>query len=130
MYAMDDKVPIMASVCTGAAVLSKCGFLDGLPATTNHSAFSSIEAHYGPSRSGSKYLGSTVPQLGSERSIVGLFVGAVRLALDVVLAGRPIPVRGSFAQPHEGVSASVTELPHFTLDPAREVSGYILCALI
>lgn len=48
MRAMDDKVPIMASVCRGAAVLAKCGFLDGLPATTNHSAFSWIEAHYGP----------------------------------------------------------------------------------
>lgn len=48
MRAMDDKVPIMASVCTGAAVLAKCGFLDGLPATTNHSAFAWIEAHYGP----------------------------------------------------------------------------------
>ena len=39
MRAMDKKVRIMASVCTGAAVLAKCGFLDGLPAATNHSAF-------------------------------------------------------------------------------------------
>ena len=31
MHAMDKKVRIMASVCTGAAVLAKCGFLDGLP---------------------------------------------------------------------------------------------------
>jgi len=39
MHAMDKKVRIMASVCTGAAVLAKCGFLDGLPAATNHAAF-------------------------------------------------------------------------------------------
>jgi transcriptional regulator GlxA family with amidase domain len=45
---MDERVPIMASVCIGAAVLAKGGFLDGLPATTNHSAFDWIQAHYGP----------------------------------------------------------------------------------
>ena len=45
---MDERVPIMASVCTGAAVLAKAGFLDGKPATTNHSAFDWIQAHYGP----------------------------------------------------------------------------------
>jgi putative intracellular protease/amidase len=39
MHAMDKKVRIVASVCTGAAVLAKCGFLDGLPAATNHAAF-------------------------------------------------------------------------------------------
>lgn len=39
MRAMDKKTPIMASVCTGAAVLARCGLLDGLPAATNHSAF-------------------------------------------------------------------------------------------
>jgi transcriptional regulator GlxA family with amidase domain len=39
MRAMDKKVRIMASVCTGAAVLAKCGFLNGLPAATNHAAF-------------------------------------------------------------------------------------------
>jgi putative intracellular protease/amidase len=39
MRAMDGKVRIMASVCTGAAVFAKCGFLDGLPAATNHGAF-------------------------------------------------------------------------------------------
>ena len=31
--AMDKKVHIMASVCTGAAVLAKCGLLDGLPSS-------------------------------------------------------------------------------------------------
>jgi transcriptional regulator GlxA family with amidase domain len=45
---IDERVPIMASVCTGAAVLAKAGFLDGKPATTNHSAFDWIQAHYGP----------------------------------------------------------------------------------
>jgi putative intracellular protease/amidase len=40
MRAMDKRVRIMASVCTGAAVLARCGFLDGLPPppTTAHSA--------------------------------------------------------------------------------------------
>lgn len=47
MRAMDAKVSIMASVCTGAAVLAKCDFLDGLPAATNHQAFSWV-AGFGP----------------------------------------------------------------------------------
>lgn len=47
MGAMDRKVGIMASVCTGAAVLAKCGFLDGLPAATNHASFDTV-ASYGP----------------------------------------------------------------------------------
>ena len=45
--AMDMRVRIMASVCTGAAVLAKCGFFDGRPAATNHAAFSYV-AKYGP----------------------------------------------------------------------------------
>jgi transcriptional regulator GlxA family with amidase domain len=45
MRAMDKKVSIMASVCTGAAVLAKCGFLDGLPAATNHSVFGWVAEH-------------------------------------------------------------------------------------
>ena len=48
MREMNEKVPIMASVCTGAALLAKCGLLDGVPATTNHSAFAWVQAHYGP----------------------------------------------------------------------------------
>ena len=36
---MDKKVRIMASVCTGAAVLATAGLLDGLPAATNHGVF-------------------------------------------------------------------------------------------
>ena len=45
MRAMDAKVLITASVCTGAAVLAKCGFLDGLPAATNHAAFDWVAGH-------------------------------------------------------------------------------------
>lgn len=45
--AMNAKVQIMASVCTGAAVLAKAGLLDGLPAATNHQAFDWV-ASFGP----------------------------------------------------------------------------------
>jgi putative intracellular protease/amidase len=45
LRAMDDKVHIMASVCTGAAVLATCGFLDGLPAATNHAVFDWVAQH-------------------------------------------------------------------------------------
>jgi putative intracellular protease/amidase len=41
----DKRVKIMASVCTGAAVLAKCGFLDGLPAATNHRSFQRVSRH-------------------------------------------------------------------------------------
>jgi putative intracellular protease/amidase len=47
LRAMDKRVRIMASVCTGAAVLAKCGFFDGLPAATNHAAFGWVVG-YGP----------------------------------------------------------------------------------
>jgi putative intracellular protease/amidase len=47
LQAMDKDVDIMASVCVGAAVLAKCGFLDGMPATTNHARFSWV-ARNGP----------------------------------------------------------------------------------
>ena len=43
--AMDKRVRIMASVCTGAAVLARCGVLDGLPAATNHNAFGWVASH-------------------------------------------------------------------------------------
>jgi putative intracellular protease/amidase len=39
VLAMDERVGIMASVCTGAAILAKTGLLDDLPAATNHAAF-------------------------------------------------------------------------------------------
>ncbi len=45
MHDMNAKVKIMASVCTGAAVLATCGFLDGLPAATNHNAFGWVASH-------------------------------------------------------------------------------------
>lgn len=37
--AMDKRVKIMTSVCTGAAVLAHAGVLDGKRATTNHNSF-------------------------------------------------------------------------------------------
>jgi putative intracellular protease/amidase len=45
VHAMDGKVRIMASVCTGAAVLARAGLLDGLPAATNHEAFGWVVPH-------------------------------------------------------------------------------------
>src|ERR1051325_8951626 len=36
---MDQRVNLMTSVCTGAAVLAYAGLLDGKPAATNHQAF-------------------------------------------------------------------------------------------
>ena len=37
--AMDRRVALMTSVCTGAAVLARAGLLDGVRAATNHNAF-------------------------------------------------------------------------------------------
>lgn len=45
--AMDQRVAIMASVCTGAAVLARAGLLDGKPAATNHQAFDWVTG-FGP----------------------------------------------------------------------------------
>lgn len=45
--AMDGRVPLMTSVCTGAALLAKSGLLDGKPAATNHQAFGWV-ASFGP----------------------------------------------------------------------------------
>jgi transcriptional regulator GlxA family with amidase domain len=42
--AMDKKVPLMVSVCTGAAILARAGLLDGRPAATNHTAFDWVAA--------------------------------------------------------------------------------------
>jgi transcriptional regulator GlxA family with amidase domain len=42
---MDETVPIMASVCTGAAVLAACGLLDGKRAATNHNSFGWVAQH-------------------------------------------------------------------------------------
>ncbi|HYX27890.1 MAG TPA: DJ-1/PfpI family protein [Pyrinomonadaceae bacterium] len=45
--AMDKRVPITTSVCTGAAVLAHAGVLDGQPAATNHAAFEWV-VQFGP----------------------------------------------------------------------------------
>lgn len=45
--AMDKRVKLMTSVCTGAAVLALAGVLDGQQATTNHQAFARVTA-FGP----------------------------------------------------------------------------------
>jgi putative intracellular protease/amidase len=47
VQAMNEKVGIMSSVCTGAAVLAAAGVLDGKPAATNHQAFGWV-SKYGP----------------------------------------------------------------------------------
>ena len=45
--AMDKRVTLMTTVCTGAAVLAHSGLLDGKPAATNHAAFAWV-VQYGP----------------------------------------------------------------------------------
>ena len=45
--AMDQRVRLMTSVCTGAAVLARAGVLDGRPAATNHAAFEWV-TRFGP----------------------------------------------------------------------------------
>ncbi len=45
--AMDGRVQLMTSVCTGAAVLAAAGVLDGKPAATNHQAFGWVTS-FGP----------------------------------------------------------------------------------
>ena len=45
--AMDKRVKLMTSVCTGAAVLARAGLLDGKPAATNHQAFAWV-TQFGP----------------------------------------------------------------------------------
>jgi putative intracellular protease/amidase len=45
--AMDARVKLMTSVCTGAAVLARAGLLDGKGAATNHEAFAWV-TQFGP----------------------------------------------------------------------------------
>jgi putative intracellular protease/amidase len=45
--AMDKRVELMTSVCTGAAVLANAGLLDGKNAATNHNAFGWV-TQFGP----------------------------------------------------------------------------------
>ncbi|CAM3819162.1 DJ-1/PfpI family protein [Paracidovorax anthurii] len=47
LRAMDGRVGLLTSVCTGAALLAKTGLLDGRPAATNHQAFGWV-AGFGP----------------------------------------------------------------------------------
>jgi transcriptional regulator GlxA family with amidase domain len=47
VQAMDKRVPLMTSVCTGAAILARAGVLDGVPAATNHQAFAWVTG-FGP----------------------------------------------------------------------------------
>ena len=44
---MDERVAVMTSVCTGAAILAASGILDGKPAATNHAAFAWVTG-FGP----------------------------------------------------------------------------------
>jgi transcriptional regulator GlxA family with amidase domain len=44
LRAMDERVEIMASVCTGSALLARAGLLDDVPAATNHASFDWVAA--------------------------------------------------------------------------------------
>ena len=48
VIAMNKRVHLMSSVCTGAAILAHAGVLDGQPAATNHEAFAWVTG-FGPS---------------------------------------------------------------------------------
>lgn len=45
LRAMDERVEVMSSVCTGAALLARAGLLDEVPATTNRVAFDWVASH-------------------------------------------------------------------------------------
>ncbi len=45
LRAMNERVEIMTSVCTGAALLARAGLLDDIPATTNRAAFDWVASH-------------------------------------------------------------------------------------
>lgn len=47
VQAMDKRVELMTSVCTGAAVLARAGVLDGKRAATNHASFTWVTS-FGP----------------------------------------------------------------------------------
>jgi len=47
LIAMDERVQIVASVCTGSALLAAAGLLDGKPATSNQESFAWV-ATFGP----------------------------------------------------------------------------------
>jgi putative intracellular protease/amidase len=86
--AMDKRVRIMASVCTGAAILAKCGLLDGLPAATNHAAFGWVTG-FGP-----RVLWDSVARwvdAGKYVSSAGVSAGAdLAFYLVARLAGRAV----------------------------------------
>lgn len=44
---IDTVVPILGSICTGAAILAAAGVLDGQPAATNHASFAWVTS-FGP----------------------------------------------------------------------------------
>ena len=44
---MDERIAILSSVCTGAAILAATGLLDGKPAATNHASFGWVTG-FGP----------------------------------------------------------------------------------
>jgi transcriptional regulator GlxA family with amidase domain len=47
LRAMNDRVELLTSVCTGAALLARAGLLDDVPAATNHASFDWV-ASQGP----------------------------------------------------------------------------------
>ena len=59
---MDKRVKIMASVCTGAAVLAYSGLLDGKPAATNHAAFAWVTP-FGPGFCGTTFRAGSMGPL-------------------------------------------------------------------
>lgn len=97
--AMDKKVPLMASVCTGAAVLARAGLLDGRPAATNHGAFSWVAAQ------GPKVLWDSVSRwvdAGKYVSSAGVSAGTdLGFYLVSRLAGRAVAENAALAAEYD-----------------------------
>lgn len=109
LRAMNERVEIMASVCTGAALLARAGLLDDLPATTNHAAFDWVAAQ------GPLVLWDNVSRwvdAGRLVSAAGVSAGT-DLAFHLVarLAGRAVAERAAKAAEYDWQSDPLRRRP-------------------
>jgi putative intracellular protease/amidase len=97
--AMDARVQLMTSVCTGAALLAAAGVLDGKPATSNHQAFAWVTG-FGP-----RVLWDNVSRwVDAGRYVTSAGVSAgTDMAFHLVarLAGRAVAETAAIAAEHD-----------------------------